>query len=201
MKVYVLRDNFLKEKNIFFIFLYFLLFVEKWNLIFWKNYANFLTITQTTRCNFWLVSQFSKDRDIPMVIGKLRNQSKFAPGGLRNCQTVFFLKCGFWRYRSFTIKRCFNAPKWAQMHHKWVNTIPFRSGYTLGTLNHGLGSLFCGFITLFGAGGILDPPGTPWGPLAPPWTPWCPHDPWYVILGHSQSSWVIMSHIWPIWSG
>ena len=25
--------------------------------------------------------------------------------------------------------------------------------------------------------------------------PWCPHDPWYVILGHSQSFWVIMGHI------
>ena len=34
----------------------------------------------------------------------------------------------------------------------------------------------------------------------PPWTLWCPHDPWYVIMGHSQSSWVIMGHIWPIWS-
>ena len=39
----------------------------------------------------------------------------------------------------------------------------------------------------------LVPPGAPW-------TPWCPHNPWYVILGHSQSSWVIISHIWPIWS-
>ena len=34
-------------------------------------------------------------------------------------------------------------------------------------------------------------------PLKPPWTPWCPHDPWYVIVDHCQSSWVIMSHIWP----
>ena len=106
----------------------------------------------------------------------------------------------FWQIGVFTKYRCFNAPKWPQMPHKWVNTIPFGSGHTLGTLNHGLGSLFCCFITLFGAGGILDPPGTPWHPLAPPWTPWGPNDPWYVILGYSQSSWVIMSHIWPIWS-
>ena len=28
-------------------------------------------------------------------------------------------------------------------------------------------------------------PGAHWRNL---WTPWCPHDPWYVILGHSQSS-------------
>ena len=61
---------------------------------------------------------------------------------------------------------------------------------TLGTLNHGLRPLFCCFITLFGAGGSLDPPEAPW----------CPHDSWYVNLGHSQSFWVIMSHIWPIWS-
>ena len=74
------------------------------------------------------------------------------------------------------------------------------SGHTLGTLNHDLGPLFCCFISLFGAGGSLDPPGAPWCPLAPPCTPWCPHDPWYVILGHSQSFWVIMGHIWPIWS-
>ena len=31
----------------------------------------------------------------------------------------------------------------------------------------------------------------------PTWTPWCPNDPWYVIPDHCQSSWVIMSHIWP----
>ena len=30
--------------------------------------------------------------------------------------------------------------------------------------------------------------------------PLCPYDPWCVILGHSQSFWVIMSRIWPIWS-
>ena len=28
------------------------------------------------------------------------------------------------------------------MPHKWVNTTPFGSGHTLGTLNHGLESLF-----------------------------------------------------------
>ena len=27
--------------------------------------------------------------------------------------------------------------------------------------------------------------------MAPPWAPWCPPDPWYVILSHSQSSWVV----------
>ena len=80
--------------------------------------------------------------------------------------------------------RCFNTPKWLQIPQKWLGTSPFGSGHSLGTLNHGLGPLFCCFITYFGAGGTLDPPGAPW-------TSWCPHDPWYVILGHSQ---VILGH-------
>ena len=69
----------------------------------------------------------------------------------------FFLKPGFWQIGIFTKYHCFNAPKWPQIPQKWVNTTPFGSGHTLGTLNHGLGSLFCCFITLFGAGGSLDP--------------------------------------------
>ena len=133
-------------------------------------------------------------------------------GFMENCETIqklhlvvcatltviFFLKPGFGRIGVFTKYGCFYASKWPQMPQKWVNTIPFGSGHTLGTLNHDLGPLFCCFISLFGAGGSLDPPGAPWCPLAPPCTTWCPHDPWYVILGHSQSFWVIMGHIWPI---
>ena len=144
--------------------------------------------------------------NFPHMVGTLE--------GVENCETIrklhpvvcetpcviFFLKPVFWQIGVFTKYGCFNAPKWPQIPQKWVNTIPFGSGHTLGTLNYDLGPLFCSFITLFGAGGILDPPGAPWCPLAPPWTPWCPQDPWYVILGHSQSFWVIMSHIWPIWS-
>ena len=144
--------------------------------------------------------------NFPHMVGTLE--------GVENCETIrklhpvvcetlcviFFLKPGFWQIGIFTKYHYFNAPKWPQIPQKWVNTTPFGSGHTLGTLNHGLGPLFCCFITLFGARGSLDPPGAPWCPLAPPWTPWCPHDPWYVILGHSQSSWVIMSHIWPIWN-
>ena len=44
---------------------------------------------------------------------------------------------------------------------------------TLGTLNHGLGPLFCCFITLFGAGGTLDPPGAPLDPLVHQWPLHC----------------------------
>ena len=109
----------------------------------------------------------------------------------------------FSTFAVFTKYRCCNPSKWPQMPQKWVNIIPFGWGHILGTLNHGLGPLFCCFITLFGAGGTLDPPGAPWCPLAPPWTAWCPHDPWYVILGYIvKSSWPghYFSHIWPIWS-
>ena len=49
---------------------------------------NSLTITQTTRCKFWLVSQFSRDYEYVKVSGKLRNQSKVAPGGLWNCEKI-----------------------------------------------------------------------------------------------------------------
>ena len=60
---------------------------------------NSLTITQTTRCKFWLVSQFSNYHRYVTVLGKLRNQSKVAPGSLRNCQKIgvifFFRKWGF----------------------------------------------------------------------------------------------------------
>ena len=63
---------------------------------------NSLTITQTTRCKFWLVSQFSNYHRYVTVLGKLRNQSKVAPGSLRNCQkigVIFFRIRWQWRWR------------------------------------------------------------------------------------------------------
>ena len=36
------------------------------------------------------------------------------------------------------------------MPQKWIKTISFGSGHTLGTFNHGLEPLFCCFITYFG---------------------------------------------------
>ena len=116
-----------------------------------------------------------------------------------NGGSKIFPKPKFGFFVIFTTYRYCNPSKWPQMPQKWVNTIPFGKGHTLGTLNHGLESLFYCFITLFGLKSSLVPPGAPWCPLAPPWAPWCPPDPWYVILSHSQSSWVIMGHIWPIW--
>ena len=91
------------------------------------------------------------------------------------------------------------------MPHKWVNTITFGSGHTLGTLNHGSGSLLCCFITLFGAGGILDPPGTPLvppgaplNPLVPQWPLVCHPGQYSVTLGHYESylthlEWIIQA--------
>ena len=144
--------------------------------------------------------------NFPHTLGTLgcvencQNLIKLHPVVCGSLRMNFFLEPGFWQYCVFTKYRCCNASKWPQMHQKWIRTIPFGSGHTLGTLNHGLGPLFCCFITLFGAGGTPDPPEAPWCPLDPPWTPWCPNDPWYVILGNIQSPWVIMSHIWPNWS-
>ena len=70
------------------------------------------------------------------------------------------------------------------MPQKWVRTIPHGSGHTLGTLNHVFGPLFCCFITLFGAGGSLDPNGAPWLLPGPPGG----------SLTSSMSSWAIISY-------
>ena len=190
----------MKEKIIFRIFLVFHHFFNKKISFSEKITFHFSRLRSQILLNNCRFSHFSQVIQHVFNLGKIWNGAKVVSFHLRKRLIFFYLKCGFWQYRDFTKYRCFNAPKWPQMPHKWVNITPYGSGHTLGTLNHGLGSLFCCFITLFGARGSQDPPGAPWCPLAPPWTPWCPHDPWYVILGHSQSSWVIMSHIWPIWS-
>ena len=145
--------------------------------VFWRKKSHFLK-----KLNFHTVLSTAKFcyrirffGNFPHLLGTL--------GGVENCETIkklhlvvcgneciiFFLKPGFWQIGFFTKYGCFYASKWPQMPQKWVNTIPFGSGHTLGTLNHGLGSLFCCFITLFGAGGSLDPPGAPLDPLVPPW--------------------------------
>ena len=66
---------------------------------------------------------------------------------------VNFPKTWFWQIGVFTKYRCFNAPKRPQMPQKWIRTIPFGSGHTLGTLTHGLGPLFA-VLSLFLAPGV-----------------------------------------------
>ena len=81
--------------NFFGILLFFLDFsgfFENLNSIFWKNYANFLTLPQTTMSNFWLVAQFSRDPGYVRVSGKLSNQSKIAHGGLWKRENIFFFR-------------------------------------------------------------------------------------------------------------
>jgi len=108
--------------------------------------------------------------------------------GCGSVERIFFLRPGFCQIGVFTKYRCCNAPKWPQMPQKQVNTIPFGSLHTLGTLNHGLESLFYCFITHFGAGGSLDPPGAPWRPPGAPLTPGMSS---WAIVSHPGSSWVI----------
>ena len=67
-----------------------------------------------------------------------------------------------------------NAPEMSKYHPFWVMT-------HFEYFKPRFGVIILLFITLFGAGGSLDPPGAPWYPLAPPCTPWCPHDPWYRV--------------------
>ena len=72
-----------------------------------------------------------------------------------------------------------------------MRTIPFGSGHTLGTLKHGLESLFYCFITIFGVGGSLAPPGAPWCPPGPPGAPLTPGMSSWTIVSHPGSLWVI----------
>ncbi len=119
--------------------------------------------------------------------------------GVEKCQTIrklhlvvwdfvsviFFLKLGFWQIDVFTKYCCCNSSKRPQMPQKWIRTILFGSGYTLDTLNRGLGPFFAVFITLFAAGGSVDP-------LAPPWTP--SSKCWY----QSSKYWYLSSNYWYI---
>ena len=57
----------------------------------------------------------------------------------------------------------------------------------MDTLNRGLGPIFAVFITLFAAGGSVDP-------LAPPGAPWRPPEPHGAPLTPGMSSWAIFSH-------
>ena len=77
------------------------------------------------------------------------------------------------------------------MPQNWINTIPFGSGHTLGTFNHGLEPLFCCFITHFGVGSSLVAPGAPWCPPGPPGTPLTPGMSSLAIHNHPGSLWVI----------
>ena len=72
---------------------------------------------------------------------------------------------------------------------KCLRNDPFGSGHTLGTLNHGLESLFYCLITFFGVGSSLVPPGAPWRPPGPTGAPLTP----------GESSWAIVSHHWSLW--
>ena len=193
----MIEINFLPDIYSFF---YFFRFFQKKITAGQKTTQKFPDLHSQILLNKYHFFQFSTHHRHTTWCGKFWKLNIFAPFWLCKSGNKFFYETQIYYIWSFTQYHCFNASKWPQMLQKWRRTIPFGSGHTLGTLNHGLGSLFCCFITLFGVRGSQDPPGAPWCPLAPPWTPWCPHDPWYVILGHSQSSWAIISHIWPIWS-
>ena len=103
-----------------------------------------------------------------------------------------FVKPRISTFGVFIQYRCFNASKWPQKLQKWVNTIPFGSGHTLGTLKHGLESLFYCFITIFDVGSSLAPPGAPWCPPGPPGAPLTPGMSSWTIVSHPGSLWVIL---------
>ena len=148
-------------------------------------------LPQPTWCNFIKFLQFSIHPGYLGVYGKLQKLRQIAPGGLWKRPRNFNPETWFWQYCVLTKYYCCNASKWPQMHQKWIITIPVGSGHTLDTLNHGLESLFYCFITHFGAGGSLDPPGAPWRPPGPPGAPLTPGMSSWAIVSHPGSSWVI----------
>ena len=156
------------------IFLYFWWFFEKNISVSEKITFHFSRLRSQILLNNYRFWDFSQVIQHIFNLGKIRNGPKVASFDLHKRLIFFDLKSVFWQYCDFTKYRCCNASKSPQMHQKWVNTIPFGSGHTLGTLNHGLESLFYCFITLFGTGGSLDPPGAPWPPPGPPGAPLTP---------------------------
>ena len=176
------------EKNIFFPF-----FAFFWN--FSKKISNFLkkyeknstTYTGHMEPKIILFSIFPQTKMV-FLRGKIaKNQLHLAKFGCVSGAISIFRKPGLWQIGVVTKYRWLNATKWPQMPQKWVRTIPHGSGHTLGTLNHGFGPLYCCFITLFGAGSSLHPPGAPWRPPGPPGGPLTP----------GMSSWAIVSHPGP----
>ena len=125
--------------------------------------------------------------------GKFLKIWYFAPGGLWQVgqgtfsQTFFVVE----KFEFRTERRCFNATKWPEIPQKWIRSIPFGKGNTLGTLNHGLESLFYCFITLFGLKSSLVPPGAPWRLPGPPGAPLTPGMSSWAIVSHPGSLWVI----------
>ena len=131
------KAYFFKRKKLIFIFLLF--FTN-----FWKKISHFLkklrNYSAAYRAKFYYMIGFFGN--FPHTLGTL--------GVVENCKTIqklhpvvcvsgriiFSLKLGFWQIGVFTKYGCFNPSKWPQMPQKWVNTIPFGSGHTLGTLNH-----------------------------------------------------------------
>ena len=117
-----------------------------------------------------------------MIFLKFRHFCLYCWGGRKwNCEREVGI-------RNYNVSRKCLLP---QMPQKWVNTTPFGSGHTLGTLTHSLEPLVCYFITLFGARGSLDPPGAPWRPPGPPGAPLTPGMSSWAIVSHPGSSWVI----------
>ena len=131
------------------------------------------------------------DINISEVLEKSENHQKFTQVCCVNGDSKFFLRSGFWQIGVFTKYLCCNASKWLQMDQKWIRTIPFGSGHTLGTLKHGLESLFYCFIAIFGIGSSLAPPGAPLCPPGPPGAPLTPGMSSWTIVSHPGSFWVI----------
>ena len=124
-----------------------------------------------------------------------KNSVKLHQVGCGSGHVISILEPGFDNICVLTKYRCCNASKWPQMHQKWIITIPVGSGHTLDTLNHGLESLFYCFITHFGAGGSLAPPGAPWSPPGPAGAPLTPGRSSWAIASHPGSKWPYGSYL------
>ena len=145
-------------------------------------------------------SYFSQVIQHILNLGKIRNGPKVASFHLLKRLILFYLKSDFWqilRFQYITLFYCTqmapNAPEMNKNHLFWVRT-------HFGCFKPWFGAIVLLFYHSFLHRGYPRPPWSPVVLPGAPMDPWSPHDPWYVILDHCQSSWVIMSPIWPIWS-
>ena len=133
---------------------------KSWTSRFHQFFRSRTSTDQTVQRN-WLLWIFHRPWIYKGLWKIAKNQSHLVKFGCGNPGPKKLVKPKISTFGVFTQYCCFNASKWPQMLQKWRRTILFGSGHTLGTLKHGLGSLCYCFITIFGVGGSLAPPGAP----------------------------------------
>ena len=135
---------------------------------------------QILRCRFssppgaiwWSFCNFPHTLGILGCMENCETFTKLHRVGWKNSNVKFVPRPVFWLIGVFTQYRCCSASKWPQTHQKWITTTLFRSRHTVGTLKHGLDSIFT-VLSLFLASEVASRPGAPLDPLVPSWPRVC----------------------------